>query len=461
MTDEHIGIALAMCDQLDGKHRWRVSEYEIDLLVSSLPSNQDRSLVAALLAFYYARLLPGVHVLLPDQERATQEAAIYRRIVRELGTQWQVGLIHPRENLAKRLAAPEAQITVGAVDEFHARNPATLPIDRLAIFRVASAPAHLQRIYRIVGRVADPIQLSIPFSDEEEEKLKRERAAYLYCPAVAKRRVEAIQQLLAVPSSLDVESEPGTDPMAAVELGVRRSDKGDLAGAAAAYQIAAKSGHPEAAPLGAFRLGLIRRRLGDRAGAEAALRFAFDTGHPDHAPMAAFSLGGLFDDDPHQAADAYQKAIATGHADAAPMAALCLAEIREDQGDLDAAAAAYQLAIDSNHADIAPKSAVSLGMLRQKQGDLDAAAAAFRLAADSQHPEAASLAHHRLSELARQSQATGFTLTFPDRKTGEQVSADPGLVEALLVKHDRVDLVGVRYFGAPTPDGGYEITFRE
>lgn len=248
------------------------------------------------------------------------------------------------------------------------------------------------------------------------------------------------------------------DPMAAMELGERLSREGDLMGAHEFYLIAARH-NSEVAPLAWFRLGLIRKRLGDRSGARAALRAVIRTRHPDHAPMAAFSLGGVFDDDPDQAAAAYQEAIDTGHADAAPMAALCLGEIQEDQGDLDAAAAAYQLAIDTGHADIAPKAAVNLGALRQRLGDPEGARAAFRLAADSNHPEAAAAAHRGLGEPAGQPGTVEFALHFPDRKTGEEIANNLGLVEALLAKEDRLDLVGRRYTGEPTPDGGYMITF--
>lgn len=52
----------------------------------------------------------------------------------------------------------------------------------------------------------------------------------------------------------------------------------------------------------------------------------------------------------------------------------------------------------------------------------------------------------------------GFSITFFDRATGARVASDPGLVEALLAKHGRYDLVGARYYGRPTEDG-YEITF--
>ncbi|MBV7694279.1 hypothetical protein [Streptomyces sp. TRM70350] len=52
----------------------------------------------------------------------------------------------------------------------------------------------------------------------------------------------------------------------------------------------------------------------------------------------------------------------------------------------------------------------------------------------------------------------GFSITFYDRATGARVAGDPGLVEALLAKHGRYDLVGAHYYGHPTEDG-YEITF--
>ncbi|WP_405055795.1 hypothetical protein OG474_23995 [Kribbella sp. NBC_01505] len=54
--------------------------------------------------------------------------------------------------------------------------------------------------------------------------------------------------------------------------------------------------------------------------------------------------------------------------------------------------------------------------------------------------------------------SAAFAMVFPDRHAGARIAADRGLVEALLIKEGRPDLVGVEYFGAPTQDG-YKITF--
>jgi tetratricopeptide (TPR) repeat protein len=250
-------------------------------------------------------------------------------------------------------------------------------------------------------------------------------------------------------------------PAAALERGARLLDRGDPAGAAEAFRVAAQSGDPAVAPPASLRLGLTLRRLGDRAGAEAALRSAAGSGHPDHGPMAAFHLGGLYEDDAERAAAAYRRAVDSRHAEAAPRAALRLAAIREEQGDLDTAEFLYSRALDSRHADVAPRAALGLGDLRRRRGELESAAAAFRKAADSRHPDVTGPALEALDALtgaaAEQSAASELTIRFPDRATGDRVAADRRLLDAFLVEHGRADLLGGRHTGRPSPRGGYEI----
>ena len=195
---------------------------------------------------------------------------------------------------------------------------------------------------------------------------------------------------------------------AALNLGMQREEQGDVAGAAAAYQIAIDSGHADWAPKAAFNLGFLREnKQGDVAGAAAAYQIAIDSGHVEWALMAAVNLGLLRENkqgDMAGAAAAYQIAIDSGHADHAPKAAVNLGLLRENkQGDVAGAAAAYQMAIDYGHAEWAPMAAFNLGLLREnKQGDVAGAAAAYQMAIDYGHAEWATRAALHLGALREQ-----------------------------------------------------------
>ena len=80
---------------------------------------------------------------------------------------------------------------------------------------------------------------------------------------------------------------------AAFALALLRKEQGDLAGAAAAYQVAIDSGHADLAPGAAVGLGLLRQEQGDLAGTAAAYQVAIDSGHANLAPAAAAALGRL------------------------------------------------------------------------------------------------------------------------------------------------------------------------
>ncbi|MEO7260943.1 MAG: tetratricopeptide repeat protein [Jatrophihabitantaceae bacterium] len=68
-------------------------------------------------------------------------------------------------------------------------------------------------------------------------------------------------------------------PQAAFNLGVLHDEQGDPDAAAAAYQLAVDSGHPDQAPMAAFNLGVLRLEQEEMEAAAAAFQLAIDTGH--------------------------------------------------------------------------------------------------------------------------------------------------------------------------------------
>ena len=134
------------------------------------------------------------------------------------------------------------------------------------------------------------------------------------------------------------------DPAAAVSLGNRLSEQGDVEGARSAYQQAIDSRHPEHAPAAAFSLGILLGQHGDWAGAQAAYWYAANSGHPEHAPAAARNIGHLFKRQGRfrQASEAYQLAIDSGHADVAPWAMVYLGNLLVHYRNPEGARACYQ-----------------------------------------------------------------------------------------------------------------------
>jgi arabinogalactan oligomer / maltooligosaccharide transport system substrate-binding protein len=203
------------------------------------------------------------------------------------------------------------------------------------------------------------------------------------------------------------------EPLAAFNLGVLRQEQDDLGGAAAAYQVAADSGHAESAPAAAFNLGILLFERGEDDAAKAAYQQAIDSGHPDWAPTAAFNLGMMLEERAEQeraeeeradhdaAKAAYQQAIDSLHPDWAPTAAYELGMMLHKRGEDVAAKAACQRAINSHHPDMAPAAAYDLGILREEEGEIDAARAAYQLAIDSGHPDVAPTAAVKLGNLLR------------------------------------------------------------
>jgi hypothetical protein len=154
--------------------------------------------------------------------------------------------------------------------------------------------------------------------------------------------------------------------------GAQLDEEENYVGAAAAYQQAIDTGHPEYAPLAAACLGVVRQmRQDDSAGAEAAFQIAINSGHAEWAPRALNSLGVLREhrlNDFSGAERAYEQATYFGNPEVAPMAATNLGELRRNQlNDVAGAEAAYQVAVDSGHVEWTPTASKQLAELREKQ----------------------------------------------------------------------------------------------
>jgi Flp pilus assembly protein TadD len=143
------------------------------------------------------------------------------------------------------------------------------------------------------------------------------------------------------------------DPAGASDLGVALANKGDLAGALAAFRRADECG--DAA--GASNLGVMLAERGDAAGALAAFRRADERGDAE----GASNLGVLL----------------------------------ERQGDLEAALAAYRRADQRGDAE----GALNLGSLLAERGDVPGAIDAYRRARRRGDPELAEAARQALQKL--------------------------------------------------------------
>jgi tetratricopeptide (TPR) repeat protein len=117
------------------------------------------------------------------------------------------------------------------------------------------------------------------------------------------------------------------DPVAALSLGKRLTEEGDIEGAREAYRQAANSGHPEYAPVAARNLGQLNQQVGRYRQAYEAYQVAIESGHHDVAPWAMVDLGNLISDSlyPENARQYYQMAVDSGHPEAARQAARHLA----------------------------------------------------------------------------------------------------------------------------------------
>jgi tetratricopeptide (TPR) repeat protein len=203
--------------------------------------------------------------------------------------------------------------------------------------------------------------------------------------------------------------DPRIAPVAALYLGRLFTDRGDIAGARAAYESALDFGKED-----------IARKL------EAAVRARFaelqNTGtrpvhlefldmrrrRPDREAIAAaaLSLGNLLQDqaDIDSARIAYEDAIEFGDANIGPKAVSNLGIMLHLHGDVAGARAAYQRALDSGHPKVGPLVAFNLGFLLAQNGDVNGARKAYQCAIEFGDSEIAKDAARRIIELDNQTQ---------------------------------------------------------
>ena len=176
-----------------------------------------------------------------------------------------------------------------------------------------------------------------------------------------------------------------TDAVAALELGGALVERGDLAGAEAAYRRADEQGHPSAAS----SLGVVLEQRGDAAGAEAAYRRADRRGDA----TGAFNLGAMLAErnDLESAEAAFRRADERGD----PLAASNLGMMLEQRRDLAGAEAAYRRADQRGDA----TGAFKLGALLEDRDDLAGAEAAYRRACERGRGYVGDLARAALSLL--------------------------------------------------------------
>jgi len=179
------------------------------------------------------------------------------------------------------------------------------------------------------------------------------------------------------------------DPGGAFNLGVVLHQRGDVAGAEAAYERAEQRGDPDAA----FNLGILVYETGDIEAAEVAWRRSAQRGHVRAAANLLFMSrqrrGAESDPAIRSAAPrlaeseehSYRRADASG----AATRAFNLGVTLHHQGDVAGAAAAYERAEQRGD----PDAAFNLGVLLYEAGDLHGAEAAWRRSAGQGHARAA------------------------------------------------------------------------
>lgn len=193
------------------------------------------------------------------------------------------------------------------------------------------------------------------------------------------------------------------DAGGAFNLGVVLHQRGDVAGAKAAYERAEQRNDPDAA----FNLGVLLYEAGDADGAEAAWRRSAGRGHVRAAANLLF-LSRRRQSEPDTAIQpaaeglaefeelCYRRADESGGA----TGAFNLGALLHQQGDRAGAAAAYERA--ERRGD--PDAAFNLGVLLYEGGDLDGAEAAWRRSAGRGHARAAEnlefLVRHRADTVA-------------------------------------------------------------
>jgi tetratricopeptide (TPR) repeat protein len=146
-----------------------------------------------------------------------------------------------------------------------------------------------------------------------------------------------------------IEQRPASAPRAMVTLGHRRSERGDHAGARAAFQVAIDSGQPGWATDASESLAMMLEEQGDLAGAKAAYERAAmaDDGHWRFSAFMGL-LSVLRKEDDLDGVRALGQAMAQAGRDRAAAESLeAIGQLLEERSDIEGARDAYRQAADA------------------------------------------------------------------------------------------------------------------
>ncbi|GAB3687615.1 tetratricopeptide repeat protein [Saccharopolyspora tripterygii] len=145
----------------------------------------------------------------------------------------------------------------------------------------------------------------------------------------------------------------------------------DPAGAARAYERAARDPRPSVRLRALIQLSLQLRRLDRVEQAREALQRVIDSRHPRYGLEALGVLAELQRDtgEVEAAIETFGMVVASGHPDKAPRAAYHVGVLRYDLGDEDAAAESFRLAADAEDAHVAHEAALALSMMDSEEPD--------------------------------------------------------------------------------------------
>jgi tetratricopeptide (TPR) repeat protein len=299
-------------------------------------------------------------------------------------------------DLVKDLAEKYKTMNSGSVGEVLALTRGAL--DAFRVLGQDRDPLHQLHV-RLLQQYAQQLAASDRLDDAKELLTELEAAQSEFhedaAAAVTRGDIERLQRTGRLAADADEDAE------AAFHRGVMLDERGDLAGAEAAYRIAAGSTSSGVAPVAALNLGLLLVDRGDNPGAEAAFRVAINSGHRKMAPMAARNLGLILEKQGRDSAAiaAYQTALEFGHSESAAKAAFSLGVLLDKHGDAIGAEAAYRTAVECGGSEDAAKAAVNLGLLLSGRGDVSGAEDAFRTGMRSGYPEYAAMAANKLGVL--------------------------------------------------------------
>ncbi|MGP4020915.1 tetratricopeptide repeat protein [Saccharopolyspora sp. 5N708] len=182
---------------------------------------------------------------------------------------------------------------------------------------------------------------------------------------------------------------------------------GDVDGALVAFNVALEGDDPAEAGRAAYEIGRIRADRGEVVAAAEAFRRAADSRDDEtaalaHGQLALMSLGM---GDLHGAADAvvaaHQHATATGNTELIIDTACRLGDLRRDQGDLAAAREAYEQVVRIGEGPAASWAVLGLGIVAMESGDSASAERSFLRVVDVPHYRTRTTAMMSLGLLAK------------------------------------------------------------